>query len=188
MTRWEPDARGRLESSALDLFLERGFERTTVQEIATRTGLTERTFFRHFSDKREVLFYAAQDFHNQVVTEVSKAPEGEPPLGAVLNGFRAASHDFQARKASIERRQRIIDLNSELEERELIKMSNLTSAVAQTLRDRGVDEMASRVASEAGLLIFRTAFDEWLKTDDSQKLEDLIGRATSALVQMSSTI
>jgi hypothetical protein len=56
MTRWEPNARGRLEQAALALYGERGFENTTVAEIAARAGLTERTFFRHFADKREVLF------------------------------------------------------------------------------------------------------------------------------------
>jgi hypothetical protein len=50
MSRWEPNARGRLEQAALDLYQERGFEQTMVTEIAERAGLTERTFFRYFAD------------------------------------------------------------------------------------------------------------------------------------------
>ena len=61
MARWEPDARGRLEKAALDVFRERGYAHTTVGDIAERAGLTERTFFRYFTDKREVLFSGSKE-------------------------------------------------------------------------------------------------------------------------------
>ena len=75
MTRWEPDARGRLEQAALELYGERGFEQTTVAEIAKRAGLTERTFFRHFADKREVLFGGAGALQELLVSTVASAPD-----------------------------------------------------------------------------------------------------------------
>ena len=49
---WTRDEMAARERAALELFIERGFEQITVAEIARRAGLTERTFFRHFADKR----------------------------------------------------------------------------------------------------------------------------------------
>ena len=83
MTRWEPGAPERLAQAALELYAERGFEQTTVAEIAKRAGLTERTFFRHFTDKREVLFAGQDDFQRLFVTEVEAAPaDATPPSRA----------------------------------------------------------------------------------------------------------
>ncbi len=74
MSRWEPNARGRLEQAALELYCERGFEQTTVAEIAERAGLTERTFFRYFADKREVLFAGGVTLQELLVSAVAGAP------------------------------------------------------------------------------------------------------------------
>src|SRR6202035_2298884 len=90
MGRWEPNARGRLEQAALELYLERGFEQTTVAEIAKRAGLTERTFFRHFADKREVLFSGAGALEELLVSAVAGAPESSAPMAAVAAGLEAA--------------------------------------------------------------------------------------------------
>src|SRR5215472_3630839 len=82
MGRWEPDARGRLERAALELYGERGFEQTTVAEIAGRAGLTERTFFRHFADKREVLFAGSAALRDLIVNAVTSAPASATPIDA----------------------------------------------------------------------------------------------------------
>src|SRR5690349_13271318 len=98
MVRWEPNARGRLEQAAMDLYLERGFEQTTVADIARRAGLTERTFFRHFTDKREVLFWGARAFEALVVQAVLDAPAGLPALDVVAAGLEAAAALLQERR------------------------------------------------------------------------------------------
>ena len=82
MGRWQPNARGRLEQAALELYVERGFEQTTVEEIARRAGLTERTFFRHFADKREVLFAGAASLQDLLVRSVASAPDAATPIDA----------------------------------------------------------------------------------------------------------
>ena len=87
MGRWEPNARGRLEQAAMELYLERGFDQTTVAEIAERAGLTERTFFRHFADKREVLFAGAGALQELLVSAVAGAPDSG---GADRRGRRGA--------------------------------------------------------------------------------------------------
>src|ERR1700751_221022 len=99
MIRWEPDSRGRLEQAAIALFIERGFDDTTVAEIAERAGLTERTFFRHFSDKREVLFAGGDEFQELVVNAIASAPDGLAPIDAVAQGLDAAATLLQERRA-----------------------------------------------------------------------------------------
>ena len=107
MGRWEPNARGRLEQAALDLYLERGFEQTTVAEIARRAGLTERTFFRHFADKREVLFWGSGALQEVLVGAVAGAPPSAAPIDAVAAALEAAGGLMQERRACARRRQAI---------------------------------------------------------------------------------
>src|SRR5580704_11732687 len=91
MSRWEPNSRGRLQEAALALYTERGFDQTTAAEIAARAGLTERTFFRHFADKREVLFGGSALLQERIVSGVAGAPAGCTPLEAVAHGLDAAA-------------------------------------------------------------------------------------------------
>ena len=100
MGRWEPNARGRLEQAAMELFIERGFEQTTVTEIATRAGLTQRTFFRYFADKREVLFWGAGALQELLVSTVASAPDSTAPINAVTTALEAVGPVFQERRES----------------------------------------------------------------------------------------
>ena len=130
MVRWEPNARGRLEAAALELYLERGYEQTTVAEIAKRAGLTERTFFRYFADKREVLFGGSSELQDLLVRKVMEAPAALAPLDAVAEGLDAIAALLQLRGEFPERRQAVISANAELQERELTKMASLAQATA----------------------------------------------------------
>jgi AcrR family transcriptional regulator len=161
VTRWEPNARGRLEEAALTLYSERGFEQTTVAEIAKRAGLTERTFFRHFADKREVLFGGGGALQELLVRTVSSAPESTAPLDAVAAAIEAAGALLQERREYSRRRQAVIAANAELQERELIKLAAFASALAGALRRRGIDELPAGLAAEVGIAVFRTAFERW---------------------------
>jgi len=162
MSRWEPDARGRLEAAALDLYGEHGYDNTTVAEIAERAGLTERTYFRHFADKREVLFAGAGDLQDQLVTGVLDAPESAPPIDAVALALQAAAPRFDQRSVQVAQRHAVISVNPELQERELIKLAWLAAALADALRRRGVREPAASLAAEAGIAVFKIAFERWL--------------------------
>jgi AcrR family transcriptional regulator len=166
MGRWEPDARGRLEQAALDLYLERGFDQTTVAEIASHAGLTERTFFRHFADKREVLFGGGA-LAEGLAAAVDAAPETQPPLDAVIAALESLSDFFAERRAHARCRQKVIAANPSLQERELIKLASLSAAMADALRRRGVTEPAASLAAETGVAIFKVAFERWL--DDARK-------------------
>jgi AcrR family transcriptional regulator len=163
MGRWEPDARGRLEQAALELYSERGFEQTTVAEIAKRAGLTERTFFRHFADKREVLFAGAGTLQELLVRTVASAPDSAAPIVAIAAALDAAGAVFQERRESVRQRQAVIAANAELRERELIKLASLAAALAGALRSRGVSDPAASLTAEAGIAVFRIAFERWVE-------------------------
>ncbi|WP_445147645.1 TetR family transcriptional regulator [Baekduia sp. Peel2402] len=182
MARWQPDARSRLAASALDLYAERGFEGTTVAEIAERAGLTKRTFFRHYADKREVLFSGTEELEAAIVGGVRGAPADATPLDAVLAGLDATAPFFVDRWEHARRRQAIIEANSELQERELIKMSRLAGAVAGALRERGVEDPAAELTAVAGMAVFSSAFARWVGAeDDGAGLGPLIHDGAQAL-------
>jgi AcrR family transcriptional regulator len=181
MGRWEPDARGRLEQAALALYGERGFEQTTVAEIAKRAGLTERTFFRYFADKREVLFWGAGALQEFIVDAVASAPDSAAPIDAVAAALEAAGALFKERREGARQRQAVIAANAELQERELIKLASLASALAAALRQRGVTEPAASLAAEAGIAVFRIAFDRWTSESSQPDLALVIRESLDEL-------
>lgn len=174
MGRWEPNARGRLEQAALELYIERGFEQTTVAEIAKRAGLTERTFFRHYADKREVLFWGAGSLQEFLVASLASAPASTAPLEAVAAALEAAGVLLQERREFSLRRQAVIAANPGLRERELIKLASLASAMADALRRRGVTDPAASLSAEAGVTVFRIAFEQWISEPGQRELPQLI--------------
>jgi AcrR family transcriptional regulator len=184
MGRWEPNARSRLEQAAMTLYLERGFEQTTVAEIAWRAGLTERTFFRHFADKREVLFGGAGALQDLLVRNVAAAPLSVSALGAVTSALEEAGILFQENRTHSRLRQDVIDANPVLQERELIKLASLSAALAEALRGRGVAAPAARLAAEAAITIFKVAFDRWVGGPDEPTLPELIRESLAQLRDM----
>ncbi len=160
--RWEGDASGRLRAAAMQLYAEQGFEQTTVAEIAQRAGLNARTFFRHFADKREVLFAGSELLQECMVEAVANAPANATPIQIVVAVLNAAG-DFLGQHHELSRqRQTLIQANPELQERELIKMARLSTAVADELRRRGVPEPDAGLVAEAGLVALRVGFARWL--------------------------
>jgi AcrR family transcriptional regulator len=182
MARWAPDARGRLEQAALELYGERGFESTTVAEIAERAGLTERTFFRHFADKREVLFWGSEALEELLVSTVDGSPNSLAPIeviGAALG--KAADGIFEERRELARQRQAVIAANPELQERELIKLASLASALAGALRRRGVGDPGSSLAAEAGIAVFKVAFEAWIHDAGKRTLSESIRASVDEL-------
>jgi AcrR family transcriptional regulator len=181
MGRWEPNARGRLEKAALELYVERGFEQTTVAEIAKRAGLTERTFFRYFADKREVLFAGAGSLQDFLVGTLASAPDSAAPIDAVAAAIEAAGALLQENREYSRQRQAVIAANAELQERELIKLASLASAIAGALRQRGVTDPAASLAAEAGIAVFRIAFERWVNETSQPDLPRLIRESLDEL-------
>jgi AcrR family transcriptional regulator len=176
MGRWQPNARGRLEKAAMELYGERGFDQTTVAQIAERAGLTERTFFRHFADKREVLFAGSAQLQDLLVQTVAGAPASVTPIDAVAAGIDAIGAALQESRgrAFARQRQSIVTASAELRERELNKMSSLARALADTLRKRDVVEPAASLLGELGIAVFRISFERWVSGPSDQDLRALM--------------
>ena len=179
--RWEPDAQGRLERAAMDLYVERGFDSTTVADIAERAGLTERTFFRYFADKREVLFGGSAILAELLGQQVSDAPGTAAPIDVVASALEAAGALIQERGEWSARRQAVIAANPELRERELIKLASLGSALAEALRRRGVKEGTATLTAEAGIAAFKVGFERWVKQPTKRNLPRLIRESLDQL-------
>jgi AcrR family transcriptional regulator len=182
MGRWEPNARGRLEEAAMELYGEQGFDRTTVAEIAARAGLTERTFFRHYADKREVLFGGSTLLAERLAAAVGGA-DSMTPLGAVaaaLEEVGALMQESRGRDFARARRS-IIAANAELQERELIKLASWADTLAGALRDHGVDDRAATLAAQTGIAVFHVAFGRWVGDDDERGLPELIRESLGEL-------
>ena len=181
MGRWQPDARGRLAQAAMELYVEHGYDATTVAEIAERAGLTERTFFRHFADKREVLFSGSAQLAELLVQEVAHAPADSPPIEAVGAALAAAGALIQEGGEWSKQRQSVIAANAELRERELIKLASLAGALAEALRARGVKEPSATLTAEAGVAAFKVAFAKWVEQPTKRNLPRLVRQSLDDL-------
>ena len=169
----------------MELYSRRGYDDTTVAEIAERAGLTERTFFRHFADKREVLFAGSDQLQQTIVGALAAAPTSARPIDAVAAGLAAAGVYFTAeRRDYSRRRQAIISSNAELRERELIKLASLGSAIAETLRRRGVQDPAASLSAEAGMGVFRVAFERWVDKTNNEDWPALVKQSLAHLKQL----
>ena len=163
--------------AAIELFDEQGYETTTVAEIAERAELTKRTFFRYFSDKREVLFSGSEDLQRSWLEGVAAAPAGAAPLAVVSAGLDPVTELFRERHAFARIRSQIIEANPELQERELIKLQNLAAALKTALIERGVSANAAILAAQAGVTVFHVAFAHWVAQDDPAAFRRLIDEA-----------
>ena len=184
MGRWEPNARERLVRAALDLFSEQGYDATTVNEIAERAGgLSKTTFFRHFSDKREVLFAAGQEIHGRLMADaIAGAPDSATPLQAVAAGLDALTATFtEDRREFSARLKTVVAASSELRERAASKRTALAEAMTGALRKRGVPDPAASLAAELGARAFYRAFDHWADPASRQALTDLARRELDEL-------
>lgn len=179
MVRWEPGTRERLQAAALELFTSKGFEQTTAAEIAQSVGLTERTFFRHFSDKREVLFRGQEDFLQAFTDGMRDAPADAAPLDVVAAALRAVSGFFPDDRRPFSRmRQAVIDDNPSLRERELHKRAGMAAIMLEGLHARGVGEPAATLAAESGATVFGIAFSRWIADGETRS----IGEITSDVI------
>jgi AcrR family transcriptional regulator len=169
VSRWEPNAQERLVQAAMELYAERGFGETTAAEIAARAGLTERTFFRYFADKREVLFSGSEAFARLLADGVAAAPPSAPPLDAVAAALEGIAAGFEARRDFSRQRHVLIRAHAELRERELIKLASVSSAMAGALRRRGVKELSASLAAKAGIAVLEIAFERWAEDTTKRK-------------------
>jgi AcrR family transcriptional regulator len=188
MGRWEPDAAGRFRAAAMELFVEIGYDQTTVAAIAERAGLTARTFFRYFADKREVLFSGSERLQALMVAALAGAPADATPIEAVAAALAAPAGFFNDELRPFSRlRSTVIAANAELYERELIKMAKLSAALAGALRERGVAEPDASLAAEAGIAVFRVAFTQWVAESERRAYPAIVDGLLARLKVLAAT-
>lgn len=176
MPRSGAEARIRLREAALELYLERGYDATTTAQIAERAGVTERTYFRHFADKREVLFGGESDLRDVMVAAIADAPAAETPLGLVIAAYRAAVPLFIVGRPIAVRRAEVIAVTPALQERAHAKTAALREAIIAAVVERGVAEPTARLAAQVGAAAFERASRAWYP-DASGDLARLIADA-----------
>ncbi|GAB0107724.1 TetR/AcrR family transcriptional regulator [Nocardia sp. JMUB6875] len=163
-----------MADAALDLFLEQGYESTTVAEIAERAGLTKKTFFRHFADKREVLFLGQDNLSRLFTDAITGAPDSATSIDAITAALLAAATVFDANhRPWAARRHTVVTANNDLRERELLKLAALTDAMADALRTRGTPDPEAVVAAELAGLTFRITFARWVSPPNRHPFADL---------------
>jgi AcrR family transcriptional regulator len=182
MGRWAPNARERLETAALDLFVENGYEDTTVAQIADHAGLNRATFFRHFADKREVLF-GGEDVLSGLFGDAIRAASPDATLIECLQAALAAAGVVMTphRRATAARRVLVVTANSELQERGLLKHARIANSITAALRERGTDELTARLGAEVGMLAFSIALGHWMDADDDEPFPPFAVAALSDL-------
>jgi AcrR family transcriptional regulator len=169
VSRWAPDARERLETAALDLFVENGYGETTVAQIADRAGLNRATFFRHFADKREVLF-GGEDRLAGLFADAIRAASPEATLTeCLLAAFAAAGAAMTPQqRARAAQRVLVVAANTEVQERGLLKHARIAGSIGAALRARGADELTARLGAEVGMLAFTIGIERWMESDEDE--------------------
>ena len=185
MPRSAEDARRRLQQATLELFRERGYDATTTAEIAARAGVTERTFFRHFPDKREALFDGEAAFRDALTEAVASAPEGLALMDVLLCAFRSVEPMLERNRRFTEPRRQLIARTPALQERVLTKTANLIAALSAALGRRGFDP--ATLAAQVGMAALGYAAEAWFD-DPTPGLDAHLRRAFDMLHQLSPTI
>jgi len=189
MARWEPNAGERFERAALALFTERGYEATTVADIADRAGLSKSTFFRYFADKREVLFGAPTMLAERFSDAILAAPSAAMPIDCIAAALESAAPGFTADRRDLStQRQAVIAASSELRERGLLKEASLVSAMTEALCARGTDELTARLAAELGVLAFKAARSRWASPENRQPFTEIAHTALRDLQARAATL
>lgn len=186
MARWEPGARERLVVAAVDLFTEQGYDATTVAQIAERAGITKSTFFRHFSDKRELLVAGQETLSLLLVEGIADAPAGASPLEAVAAGLERASGELGPVNRDLGPRiKAAVAASTELQERDALKSVGLAAAMTDALVARGVPDATAHLAAELGVLAFKRGYAEWSEADRGDE-DALAPYALAALEELRS--
>ena len=180
MPRSGEGARRRLQQAALELFQERGFDATTTAEIAARASVTERTFFRHFPDKREALFDGEAAFRDALSSAVLRAPEDLAPMETLFWAFRFVAPLLEQNRSFSAPRHKVIAQTHALQERVLTKTAGLIGALSIALRRRGVKEGLAALASQVGMAVFSHAASAWMD-DPGSGVEAHLARACADL-------
>jgi len=181
MARWEPDAEERLRRAAVELFVERGYDEVTVSDITARAGLTRRSFFRYFPDKREVLFAGSSQLVNEIERRLDAGGLGESTAGIVIGVLTQAGTILLADRGAQRRRRAIIASSPELQERDRAKIARIGSAIARSMTRRGMNSADAELHGAIWAEVFRSAYDRALSADGSLGFGEYLAKSARAV-------
>ncbi|WP_019927815.1 TetR/AcrR family transcriptional regulator [Nocardia sp. BMG111209] len=182
MPRWDPRAEERLREAALELYSERGYEHVTVAEITERAGLTRRTFFRYFTDKRDVLFAGSDRLGPTLAAAVLRADAALSPFEAVLSGLVQVGDLLTEQGSSIAvQRRAIVRSSPELQERSRTKFAAVADSLVDALERRGAPAAEARLLTEVGVALFREAFERWTDAPGPARFADHVHEVSAEL-------
>ncbi|HEY2696872.1 MAG TPA: TetR family transcriptional regulator [Pseudonocardiaceae bacterium] len=187
MARWIPDAEGRLRQAALELFTEHGYDNVTVTQIAERAGLTRRSFFRYFPDKREVLFAGSEQLPVAIAEAIRAVPATTAPLAAVFEALTGIGTQLVELVDGIAERRAVVDASPELQERERTKAAAITSAIRDALGERDVPQRAATLLAQVASVVFQNAFGHWVDAGGARSFADCLDEVTATLRDALST-
>ncbi|HEY2061612.1 MAG TPA: helix-turn-helix domain-containing protein [Amycolatopsis sp.] len=146
----------------MELYGEHGYDNVTVTQIAERAGITRRSYFRYFPDKREVLFAGSDRLPVAVADAVLASDVSESPLSAVLAAVGRVGAQLVELVEGSGARRAVIASSVELQERERTKFAAVTAAIRDALEQRGVESARARLVAQVAVVVFQNAFDQWV--------------------------
>ncbi|RZU19329.1 TetR family transcriptional regulator [Kribbella rubisoli] len=188
MARWDPGAEERLRKAALELYAAHGYDAVTVNQIAEHAGLTRRSYFRYFPDKREVLFAGSERLAPAVVEAIRAVDPAVAPWPAVLQAAEVIGAQLAEIAQNSDVRRAVIAASPELQERERTKLAAVTDALRGGLEERGLSTEDAALIAEVGSAVFQNAFSRWIDGGGQQTfrscLDAVVGSLRGELFQL----
>lgn len=165
------------------LFMEKGFEHTTVEEIASVAGVSHMTFFRYFPTKEDVVDY--DDYDETIAERIAERPDHEPPLEMIRQAvLQDRTHLDAVDQEAMLARMRLVLSTPALHARSWAHRRNDEGLIAQALAThpgQQVDALHTRVIAAVAVAALTTAVQAWTERDGKPDLRDLIDQAFAAL-------
>lgn len=181
MGRWEPNARGRLARAALVLSAEKGYEATTVAEIAAAAGVTERTFYRYFPDKADALFPDSTQLLAHLAGVVTESVnDGHDAREATLAALQELATVVTEEPERALLGAQVIPAVPTLAGRHLVRQYEIADAISRALVEAGAAPLEAELAAEGALGVWRVALGQWVREPGRPLSEVLTATAEAA--------
>jgi AcrR family transcriptional regulator len=182
--------RAALSAAAEELFLARGFEKTTVEQVARAAGVSRRTFFRYYESKEDVLVERSDRLGEQLLAELAARPRSEPPLLAIRNALVPAVEAGLVERALVRSTIRLMRETSTLRRAMMEHRNRLEERIAALMARRlgtARDDNTPLLLAFVTRALHDSAFNAWYdhETDDIAGLvDDLVGRLCAIVAAM----
>jgi AcrR family transcriptional regulator len=171
-----------IQAEAIRLFAEKGYENTTVEDIAYAAAISPRTYFRYFPTKEDVVVW---DEYDPVIDDLVAARPADEPAALTVRAVmvEALGGIYRRDRAELLTRVRLLTTVPELRARLLETQSDAMEFASMLARRRGADELEVRVVIAALGAIIVAALDEWQRDDGKTDLLAIFNQMTKALAE-----